>query len=212
MPTPDHSTPPLDGPPRRGSPASRARAGRLLRWFGWSVTGEQPTTPRAVLILAPHTSNWDFPVCMLAMLTVGWRITWIAKHTLFVWPASPILRWLGGEPVDRRIHAGRVQHAIERFGASEALYLGIAPEGTRRRAEHWKTGFWRIAHGAGVPIIPLALDWSTRELRITPAMHTSGDVEADLRALRARFRAGMARHPTQFAERPEPGGTAARRE
>lgn len=192
----------MSGPPRRGNPRSRARASRLLGWFGWSVTGDLPDAPRAVLILAPHTSNWDFPICMLAMLAVGLRITWIAKHTLFVWPARPILQWLGGEPVDRRVHAGRVQHAIARIRAADAFYLGIAPEGTRRRVAHWKTGFWRIADGAGVPIIPVALDWSARQVRIMPTFHPSGDVDADLRALRGTFHAGMARHPEDFAELP----------
>jgi 1-acyl-sn-glycerol-3-phosphate acyltransferase len=175
----------------------------VLGWFGWTVAGDLPTAPRAVLILAPHTSNWDFPVCMLAMLATGLRMTWIAKHTLFFWPARPILHWLGGEAVDRRVHAGRVQHAIERLHSTGALYLGIAPEGTRRRVAEWKTGFWRIADGAGVPIIPIALDWSTREVRITPAFTTTGVVEVDLPALRGRFRAAMARHPDHFAD-PQP--------
>lgn len=198
-------------PPRRGTPGSRARAARVLGWFGWSVTGSLPTAPRAVVILAPHTSNWDFPVCMLAMLAVGWRITWIAKHTLFVWPASLLLRWLGGEAVDRRVHAGRVQHAITRIHAASAFYLGIAPEGTRSRVARWKSGFWRIADGAGVPIIPVALDWQAREVRITPAIQTTGDEDADMRRIRGRFRATMALRPDRFADLPTADDTATRR-
>ena len=187
------------GPPRRGSPRSRALATRVLRLFGWRVTGDLPTPPRAVVIVAPHTSNWDFPVCMLAMLAIGFRITWFGKHTLFFFPARYILHWLGGEPVDRRVHAGRVRHAIERLTQADALYLGIAPEGTRRRVERWKTGFWRIADGAGVPILPVALDWGTREVRILPAFTTTGDMTADVATLGQRFRPDMARRPGQFA-------------
>jgi 1-acyl-sn-glycerol-3-phosphate acyltransferase len=173
---------------------------RVLGWFGWRVTGEFPTAPKAVLIVAPHTSNWDFWLCMPAMFAAGLRITWIAKHTLFFFPAAPILRWLGGEPVDRRVRADTVQQAIDRFGAREQFYLGIAPEGTRKRVDAWKTGFWHIARGAGVPIIPIALDWSTREIRITAAFQPTADEVADLAVLRGRFAAAMARRPARFAE------------
>jgi 1-acyl-sn-glycerol-3-phosphate acyltransferase len=169
--------------------------------LGWRVTGELPTPPRAVVIVAPHTSNWDFPVCMLAMLALGLQIQFIAKHSIFFFPARYVLRWLGAEPVDRRVHAGTVSQAIEQFRASEARYLGIAPEGTRRRVDRWKTGFWRIADGAGVPIIPVALDWGRREVRILTAFTTTGDREADLAILRGMFRPEMARRPEHFAAR-----------
>lgn len=189
------------GPPRRGSERSRRAASRLLAWFGWRVTGEFPVAPRAVLIVAPHTSNWDFFLCMPAMFAAGLRITWIGKHTLFFFPAAAILRWLGGEPVDRRVRADTVQHAIGRFAAQRQFYLGIAPEGTRRRVEEWKTGFWHIAHGAGVPIIPVALDYAAREIRITAAVTTTGDEAADVAAIRARYRRSMARRPERFVDR-----------
>lgn len=172
----------------------------MLGLFGWRVTGEFPTAPKAVLIVAPHTSNLDFFVCMAAMFAAGLRITWIAKHTLFFFPAAPILCWLGGEPVDRRVRSDTVQHAVARFSEHERFYLGIAPEGTRRRVAEWKTGFWHVARGAAVPIIPVALDYGTREVRITAAFDPTGDEAADLLAIRARYRSAMARHPARFAE------------
>ena len=78
------------GPPRRGTERSRRVATRILGWFGWRIAGVFPTAPRAVMIVAPHTSNLDFYVCMLAMFATGLRVTWIAKHTLFFWPAAPV--------------------------------------------------------------------------------------------------------------------------
>lgn len=203
---PDHARDEPLGPPRRGSERSRRAASRLLGWFGWRVTGMFPAAPRAVLIVAPHTSNWDFFVCMAAMFAAGLRITWIGKHTLFVFPVSAMLRWLGGEPIDRRVRADRVQQAIERFGSRQQFYLGIAPEGTRKRVDAWKTGFWHIAHGAGVPIIPVALDYAAREIRITPAFTTTDDEAADVAAIRARYRGTMARRPERFAEAPAANG------
>jgi 1-acyl-sn-glycerol-3-phosphate acyltransferase len=95
-------------PPCRGAPWSRDIAQRTLALFGWRVTGELPTAPRFVLIVAPHTSNWDFPLCMLTMFATGLRVNWLGKHSLFFFPAAPILRWLGGEPIDRSIRAGTV--------------------------------------------------------------------------------------------------------
>lgn len=187
------------GPPRRGNARSRALAAWVFATLGWRVTGKLPTMPRAVVIVAPHTSNWDFPVCMLAMLALGLRIQFIAKHSIFFFPARYVLRWLGAEPVDRRVHAGTVSQAIEHFRASEARYLGIAPEGTRRRVDRWKTGFWRIADGAGVPIIPVALDWKTRELQIMPLVMPTGDQAADIATVRSMFRPEMARRPEHFA-------------
>lgn len=164
------------------------------------MTGELPAIPKAVLIGAPHTSNWDFPVAMLAKFALGLRVTWLGKHTLFAFPAGPILRRMGGEPVDRRIHADRVRHAIERFAASDRFWLGIAPEGTRKAAPEWRTGFWHIARGAGVPIVPIVIDWSTREVRLLPTFMPGDDERADLVALRAMYSSGMARRPERFVE------------
>jgi 1-acyl-sn-glycerol-3-phosphate acyltransferase len=166
--------------------------------FGWRVTGDLPTVPRAVLIVAPHTSNWDFPVCMMAMLSIGYRINFIAKHSIFFFPANHVLNWLGGEPVDRRVTSGRVQHAIDRLRQSGALYIGIAPEGTRKRVETWRSGFWRIADGAGVPIIPVALDWGRREVRIMSPFETTGREADDIAAIRQMYRPEMARKPENF--------------
>jgi 1-acyl-sn-glycerol-3-phosphate acyltransferase len=153
-----------------------------------------------VLIVAPHTSNWDFPICMLAMLATGLRINWLGKHSIFFFPASPILRWLGGEPIDRAVRAGKVEQAVARFARREHYILGISPEGTRRATPEWRTGFHRIAVGAGVPIVPVALDYSRRVIEFMPAMVPTEDTAGDIAALRRLFTAGMAKRPAQFVE------------
>jgi len=188
------------GCPRRGSPFTRRLAHGFLGLFGWRVEGELPAEPRFVLIVAPHTSNWDFPIGILAMFATGLRLSWLGKHTVFRFPVAGILRWLGGEPINRSATHGTVEVAIEQFKARRQWVLGIAPEGTRKRVEQWKTGFYRIAVGAGVPILPVWIDYSRRVLGLGTPFHPSGEVAADLAAVRRIFRKEMARHPAQFAE------------
>lgn len=168
--------------------------------MGWRVEGQLPEEPRFVLIVAPHTSNWDFIIGVLAKLAVGIDASWLGKHTIFVFPISGILRWFGGEPVDRSASHGTVEAAIERFRARAQWVLAIAPEGTRKRVEQWKTGFYRIAVGAGVPILPVAIDYSRRVVDLGTLYHPTGDEARDLDELRRRYSARMAHHPKQFVE------------
>lgn len=190
---------PTLGCPRRGTPFTRALARWLLQLGGWNVNGDLPDQPRFVLIVAPHTSNWDFPICILAMFAVGLRLSWIGKHTLFRFPVAPLLRWFGGEPVDRAATHGTVEVAIERFRARAQWVLGIAPEGTRRLTE-WRSGFYRVALGAGVPILPVWLDYQQRVLGLGQPVWPSGDIPADVAVLGSFFRKGMARYPEQFSD------------
>jgi 1-acyl-sn-glycerol-3-phosphate acyltransferase len=188
------------GLPRRGTAASRTLARRLLGLFGWRIEGEFPDWPKLVVIVAPHTSNWDFFLGVLGMFAVGLRASWLGKHTVFRFPLAPVLRWLGGEPVDRTAAHGTVGTAIEHFRTRPQWVLGLSPEGTRRRVDQWKTGFYRIAVGAGVPIIPVTVDYSTRALRIgSPVVPASNDTVA-IAKLRACFRKEMAKYPEKFAE------------
>jgi 1-acyl-sn-glycerol-3-phosphate acyltransferase len=159
-----------------------------------------PPCPRFVVIVAPHTSNWDFIVAVLAMFATDLRISWLGKHTLFRFPLGPLLRWLGGEPVDRATPERTVSTAIERFRERRQWVLGLSPEGTRRRVDHWKSGFHRIAAGAGVPIVPVWIDYQAREVGIGAPFSPGPDEAADVAALRALFHREMARHPDRFAE------------
>ena len=188
------------GCPRRGTPFTRAFGRWLLRLGGWRVAGQLPEEPRFVLIVAPHTSNWDFIIGVLSMFAIGIRLNWLGKHTIFRFPITGILRWLGGEPVDRSTSQGKVDVAIEHFRSRSQWVLGIAPEGTRKRVEQWKTGFYRIAVGAGVPILTVAFDYSRRVTDLGTLYRPTGDQDIDLRAIRGRYHTGMARHPEAFVE------------
>lgn len=190
----------VDGCPRRGTLFTRTLAHRLLGFGGWRVEGGLPDEPRFVLIVAPHTSNWDFLIGLLAMLALGLRANWLGKHTIFRFPVGPVLRWFGGEPINRDAVQGTVDVAIERFQARNQWVLALSPEGTRKRVPQWKTGFLRIAVGAGVPIVPVWIDYRRRVLGLGRPLWPSGDQDADMTALRAIYRKEMARHPAQFAE------------
>ena len=146
-----------------------------------------PNLRKFVLIVAPHTSNWDFPVGMSAKLALGLSAIWLGKHTLFRFPFGIILRALGGIPVDRSASNDVVQQVTSEFAKHEHLVLAVAPEGTRKRVERWKTGFYRIARSAGIPIVPVALDWEQHAIRIMAAFTTTGDVDADIASLRQKF-------------------------
>lgn len=184
--------------PGAESPKGSRIAAAILRLIGWQIAGRLPDQPRYVLIVAPHTSNWDFPVGVVAKFTLGLEATWLGKHTLFRFPVNGLLRWLGGEPIDRNTRHGTTHDAIQRFRERTRWILVISPEGTRKRVAEWKTGFQRIAHGAGVPIVPVSFDWSTRTITLMDPVWTTADCEADVRALRGRFHAGMARWPEGF--------------
>ena len=194
------------GPPRRGTPRSRALAQRVMRLFGWDIEGEPPSLPKFVIIVAPHTSNWDFPIGLLAMFTFGLQMNWLGKHSIFFFPVAPILRWLGGEPVDRSAAHGTVGAAIERFQHRTQWVLGISPEGTRRLTDRWKTGFYRIAVGAGVPIVPAWIDYRRRRLGLGAPIWPSRDEAADLAKLGALFNKEMAKYPERYAEGPRGDG------
>lgn len=186
--------------PRRGSRFGPKLARRLLARAGWRVAGALPPCPRFVVIVAPHTSSWDFIAAVLAMLATDLRISWLGKHTIFRFPFGPLLRWLGGVPVDRSAPGRTVSAAVEQFRARQQWVLGLSPEGTRRRVDRWKSGFHRIAVGAGVPIVPVWIDYGAREVGIGAPFSPSLDEAADVAALRALFRKEMARHPERFAD------------
>lgn len=152
------------------------------------MVGEVPDLAKAVIIVAPHTSNWDFPVGVAAMLALDLKLTFLGKHTLFEGPLAPLMRGLGGIPVDRsHPGAGVVEEMAARFRAADRLLLALSPEGTRTAVDRWKTGFYRIASAAGVPIVAVALDWARREIRFGPVLTPSGDLEADLAVFREFF-------------------------
>src|SRR5512140_1263233 len=137
---------------RTGNAGRLARsAGALyLRLFGWHVEGRLPPGTKAVAIAAPHTSNWDLPFMLAVSYVLGVKPSWLGKRQLFAWPFGALMRRLGGIPVDRDRRTKLVRQVIDHFAAVDQLFLVIPPSGTRRRATHWKSGFYHIARGAEV--------------------------------------------------------------
>ena len=154
-----------------------------------------PDLPKFVVAVAPHTSNWDFVVGMAAMFALDLRLTFIGKHTLFRWPIAPLLRWMGGIPVDRASPHGVVGDAVRAFEGVEQRVLAIAPEGTRRRVERFRSGFLHIARGARVPILLATLDYGTRCVRFGPLFEPGADVEHELRRVEAFFATVRGKRP-----------------
>lgn len=180
--------------PRRFGPVARQIGRTVLRLLGWRLTGRYPRTPKLVVIGAPHTSNWDGVVALATILSLGLDLRLMVKHTLFRGPLGALLRALGAVPVDRRAPGGVVETLVTRFASSDRFVLGIAPEGTRTRGAPWKTGFYRIAVQAGVPILLVALDHGRREVRVGPTLVPSGNLEADLPRIQAFFATARGRH------------------
>jgi hypothetical protein len=191
--------PPAPGPnvARAGNALSRAVGRTVLSLAGWRIDGIVPYCAKMVACVVPHTSNWDFVIGYAAKMTLGIRAWWLGKHTLFKGPLGPIMRALGGIPVDRTAATGIVAQIVERYRTLPQLVLGVAPEGTRRRVDRWKTGFYHIAREANVPIWPVALDWGARTVRLGTAILPTGDEEADLARLQDVFRSVRGRNPEQ---------------
>ncbi len=167
--------------------------------MGWKIEGTFPDQEKLVMIVAPHTSNWDFIVGMAAMLSIKLSATWLGKHTLFVWPLGALLRWLGGIPIDRSLHKGTVDQIVDLFQNRKQLVLGLSPEGTRKRTEKWKTGFYQIALRAGLPILPISFDYSRRVVGIGSLVTPCGDLDKDLQTIAGYFSNVQAKHPEKFS-------------
>ncbi|MFQ5547078.1 MAG: lysophospholipid acyltransferase family protein [Woeseia sp.] len=159
-------------------------ADAILKISGWKIEGSVPALDKAVYIAAPHTSNWDGFWLIVAKIAFGLEAKFLAKHTLFWWPLGAILARLGAIPIDRSRGAGIVGELIERFRQNDRLALALAPEGTRRWMPYWKTGFYRVAVGAEVPIVLGFIDYGSKKMGIGGTYEPTGDQEKDLDYLR----------------------------
>ena len=173
--------------PRRGNGFTRWLGRTALALVGWRIEGELPDRPKLVAIVAPHTSNWDFVLGICAVFALGLSVRFLGKHTLFYPPLGWLMRWFGGTPVVRETPQGAVAQAVAMIEGERSVVLGIAPAGTRTRDTPWRSGFYHIAHTSRVPILPAAFDGGARAIRLFPTFETSGDFEADLPRLMARY-------------------------
>jgi 1-acyl-sn-glycerol-3-phosphate acyltransferase len=175
-------------------------ANLILKLFGWRAVGSLAGQPKCVIVVAPHTSNWDFPVLMLMAITLRLKVAWMGKHTLFRPPFGPIMRWLGGLPIDRSARHNMVEQAVESFRTHDRLLLAIPPEGTRKRAPYWRSGFYHIALGAQVPIALAFADYRRKVGGIAGMIMPSGDIDADMALIRDFYSGIIGKRPEQFGD------------
>ena len=177
----------------------RKLARALLKALGWKIEGQKPTHFKYVLIAAPHTSNWDFPLMILFAWAFDIRISWMGKDSLFHPPLGWFMRPLGGIPVKRGSSNRMVGSIVASFRERDELVLVVPAEGTRARAEYWKSGFYHIACGAEVPIVPSYLDYGQKRGGFGPALTVTGDVRKDMDLLRQFYAPMNGLYPENFS-------------
>jgi 1-acyl-sn-glycerol-3-phosphate acyltransferase len=185
--------------PDASSTWKQRNAIRLLALFKWRVLAAPLPGPRGVLIIYPHTSNWDFVLGMLAKWAVGIPFRWLAKESLFRGVVGTVCgrmwRSWGGEPVERHTNTGAIDRLAVRFHAADWYWLGLSPEGTRNFRPRWRSGFYHITLAAKVPLALAYLDYTNKEIGMIDFVELSGDVEADVALIRAKYEGRRGLHP-----------------
>ena len=180
------------------SDAARFVCATYLQLAGWKLRGDWPGLDKAVLIAAPHTSNWD-GINMLA--TAGFyrvKLRWMGKKSLTQGPFGWLIRWLGCVPIDRSGANDVVRAMADAFAAAPRMILAIPPEGTRSATREWKTGFYHIARAAGVPLVLSVLDYGTKSVSLAAVVHPSGDYAADLPIIQRYYASAVGKHRAKF--------------
>lgn len=170
----------------------------ILKWLGWKIEGSYPSVkevPKAMVIVVPHTSNWDFPLGLLVRSAIGADIKFVGKSSLFKPPFGWLFRALGGYPVDRSKKSNYVQTMVNLFNQQKTFHVVMAPEGTRSKVDRLKTGFYYIALGAGIPIIMCRFDYGNRMVAFREPFYPSGNLEQDFDHIYAYFKNIKGKHP-----------------
>ncbi len=167
----------------------------ILKLFGWKLEVTLPEEKKFILIGAPHTSNWDFPLAMLVFGTIKFKINWVAKIQIFRGPLHYLFTAMGGIPIDRKKTTGFIPQIAEIFNQREQMVLTIAPEGTRSKTNVWKSGFYHIALAAKVPICLGYIDYGRRTLGFNQILYPSGDIKADMKIIAQFYENIKGKHP-----------------
>jgi len=160
----------------------------VLKLVGWKAVSGAENRDKYILIGAPHTSNWDFPLTLLGLSALGIRFSWIAKDSLFRWPAGYVFRKIGGIPVDRSARTGFLEEMVDTFLTREKLIVAIAPEGTRAYTDHWKAGFYHIARKSKVDVRLGFVDYTSKTVGVGPYLSPSDDIRSDFDYLERFYR------------------------
>ena len=170
----------------------------FLKLTGWEAVGTVPDTPKFVMLLAPHTSNWDLLYMLAVLYVLGIKFFWFGKKEIFRWPVGGFFKWLGGIPIDRSLRQNMVQQIVEIIQSREQIIVGVSPEGTRSNAKYWKTGFYYIACQAQIPIVFAFLDYGRKVGGLGPVMTPTGDIEVDMKIIHQYYNGITAKHPDNF--------------
>lgn len=176
----------------------------FLKLAGWRVEGSLPPgVGKCVLIAAPHTSNWDLPYTLMVAFELRLHVFWMGKASIFSPPFRGVMMWLGGIPVDRERSTNVVAASVDAINnAAHAIQLVVPPEGTRSKARYWKTGFYYIALGAKVPIVMAYMDYQRKVSGLGPLLLPTGDIEADMKIIRAFYAPFKGKNADQFESAP----------
>lgn len=167
-------------------------------WYGitgWNVVGELPPDKKFVLVGAHHTSNWDFPFGLCAIFIFRLKASWMGKNALFIWPLGIVMRSLGGIAIDRSSQHGIVEQTAEQLKNTEKLVILLAADGTRKKMDHWKSGFYWIAYKAQVPIVCGYLDYARKQACIGLSFMPTGNVKQDMDRIREFYKDVRGRKP-----------------
>lgn len=167
----------------------------LSRWFGqtildvmgWKLVGKLPDEKKAIIIGAPHTSNWDLILALASMLAVGLRFSWMMKKEAFFWPLGPLWKAMNGVPIDRSKKNDISKQMADWFKANDNVWLGITPEGTRSKVDKFKKGYLRMAYAANVPVFIVGIKASTKEVVLDKIWDLTFDTEKDNRAIKRYY-------------------------
>ena len=177
------------------TPVLRFLAVVTLKLIGWKSVGKELRHSRLVLIAAPHTSNWDFPIMIMVVLKLRLEVFWMGKNSLFPYCLGWLVKWFGGIPIDRSKAHNVVDQTVAKFRENENLVVLIPPEGTRSRVKRWKSGFYHIANNAQVPILLGYIDAVKKEAGLADFFQPTGNMEADIEKIREFYRAKAGINP-----------------
>ena len=170
----------------------------VFKLIGWKVVGGLPEVEKCLVISAPHTSNWDFFIGRCFAYITDIKPKYLIKSELYFWPLSVLIKWNGGIPVYRKTGKNTVDQVVERIKKADKIILGIAPEGTRKRVEKWKTGFYYIAQKSNIPIVLMYMDYQKKEIGYFDMLIPSGDLQKDLAIIQDYYKDVVGYRPEQY--------------
>jgi len=173
----------------------------ILKMLGWKLgSTEGAELPKCVICVAPHTSNWDFPIGKLFYTSIGCTASFLIKKEWFFFPFSLLFKALGGVPIDRTKRTSVTEQMVEEFNKRPVFQLAITPEGTRKRVDEWKKGFYFIALEAKVPILLAYIDYAEKIVGIKTVFYPTGDVDKDMKEIRSYYKGVQGRNPSNFRD------------